>query len=233
MMERNPRDARPLTTDYRPSTPERPLSRNEEIASSLTHGLGLVASLIGIPVLLLGATARGDVWRIVGCSIFAATLVSLYAASTVYHAFPPSRVRVKQALQVIDHSAIYLLIAGSYTPFLLGVLRGAWGWSLLGTVWVLAAIGIAAKTVWGARFPRLSAALYLGLGWLAIVAVRPLAAALPAAALGWLLAGGLCYTMGVPFFLWERRRHTHTIWHLFVLAGSACHYWAILRYAAS
>lgn len=205
------------------------MTQSEEIASSLTHGLGLIASLVGGTVLLLAVTAHHDAWRIVGCSVFAASLIALYGASTVYHAFPPSR--TKTVLQVVDHSAIYLLIAGSYTPFALGVLKGVFGWSLLAVVWSLAAFGIVAKAVWGARYPRLSAMLYLALGWLAVVALRPLAAALPPAGLAWLLAGGLCYTLGVPFFLWEQRRHAHTVWHLFVLAGSACHYWAILRYA--
>jgi hemolysin III len=211
---------------------ERRLTWSEDLASSVTHGLGLIASVVGLPVLLLAAASRRDAWILVGYSVFAATLVTLYAASTVYHAFPPHRARAKRVLRVIDHSAIYLLIAGSYTPFLLGNLRGAWGWSLLGVVWGLAGLGILAKAAWGPGFSWLSALLYVGMGWLAVVAIRPLAAALPPAGLAWLFAGGLCYTAGVPFFLWDRLRHTHTVWHVFVLAGSACHYWAVLRYAA-
>jgi hemolysin III len=168
--------------------------------------------------------------RIIACTVFAATLVLLYAASTLYHAIPASR--AKQVLRVVDHSSIYLLIAGSYTPFTLGVLRGAWGWSLFGVVWTLAACGILYKTMFGFRFPRLSTGFYLAMGWLAVVALEPLARALPGPALAWLLAGGLCYTAGVPFYARDRLRFRHAVWHLFVLAGSACHYVAVLLYAA-
>lgn len=209
----------------------RPQSPREELANSLTHGTGLAASLFGLPTIVLVATAGGNARQIVACSIFAATLVILYAASTLYHALPTSR--TKQVLRVVDHAAIYLLIAGSYTPFTLGVLSGAWGWTLFGLVWGLAAFGILYKTLIGFRFPRLSTLLYVGMGWLAVVAIGPLAKTLPAGGLAWLIAGGLCYTAGVPFYLRDRLRYRHAVWHLFVLAGSACHYAAVFQYATA
>jgi len=206
-------------------------TQGEELANALTHGTGLAASLAGLPILVLVAARSGGARQIVACSVFAATLVILYAASTLYHALPPSR--AKQVLRVVDHSAIYLLIAGSYTPFTLGVLSGAWGWTLFGIVWGLAAAGILYKTLLGFRFPRLSTLWYVGMGWLAVVAIGPLTEALPAGGLAWLVAGGLCYTAGVPFYVRDRLRYRHAIWHLFVLAGSACHYAAVLGYATA
>jgi hemolysin III len=182
-----------------------------------------------VPVLLLTARSRGDTWQILGCSVFAASLLALYTASTLYHALPPSQ--AKRTLQIIDHSAIYLLIAGTYTPFTLGILRGAWGWTLFGVVWGLAACGILLKSLFGLRFPRTSTAFYLAMGWLAILAVQPLTAKIPGPGLGLLLTGGLLYTVGVVFFAWERPRYNHVVWHLFVLGGSTCHFLAVLWYA--
>lgn len=210
-------------------TIRRPQSRPEELANSLIHGAGLVASLVGLPLLLWVAQARGDARQVVACSVFAASLVLLYGASTVYHALPISP--AKRVLRVIDHVAIYLLIAGSYMPFTLGLLRGAWGWTLFGLVWALAAVGVLHKTLLGFRFPRLSILMYLGMGWLAVVAIVPLARALPAAGLVLLLAGGLCYTGGVFLFARDHLPYRHAWWHACVLAGSACHYAAVLRYA--
>jgi hemolysin III len=207
----------------------RPPSFAEEIANSVTHGLGLAASLVGLPVLVLAAAGRGDALAVAGASVFGATLVALYAASTTYHAWPPSRTR--QRLRVLDHAAIYLLIAGTYTPFTLGVLRGAWGWTLFGIVWSLAALGVVAKLVLGIRHPRLSTGVYVAMGWLGIVAIRPMMEQMPAAGLTWILAGGLLYTAGVAFYAWERLRYGHAVWHLFVLGGSTCHFVAVLRYA--
>jgi hemolysin III len=204
------------------------LSLGEEIANAVTHGVGLVASLIGLPILVLAAAARGDALLVAGCSVFGATLVALYAASTLYHAVPPSR--AKQVLRVIDHAAIYLLIAGTYTPFTLGVLRAHAGWILFGVVWCLAALGILFKVALGMRFPRASTLVYVLMGWLAIIAIRPLAAGLPQTGLAWLIAGGLFYTGGVYFYAKRRLRYGHTVWHLFVLAGSVCHFWAVLGY---
>ena len=203
----------------------------EEIANSLTHGAALLASVAAVPLLVLTAMGRRDPWQLVGGTIFGVTLVLLYLASTVYHALPSSR--AKRALRVVDHSAIYLLIAGTYTPFMLGALRGPWGWSLLGVVWGLALFGIVAKCTVGFRFPRLSTVFYVAMGWLVVVALPPLVSNVSPAGLGWLVAGGLCYTGGVPFYATDARlRYGHALWHLFVVAGSVCHFFAVLRHAA-
>lgn len=207
----------------------RPQSRREEWWNALTHGVGLAASVIGLPALILVASARGDRLEVIACTVFALSLVTLYAASTIYHALPSSP--AKRVLRVIDHVAIYLLIAGSYTPFTLGVLRGAWGWTLFGVVWALAGLGILHKTVLGFRYPRLSTSMYVGMGWLAVVAIVPLARALPAAGLLLLVAGGLSYTAGVLLYVRDHKPYRHAIWHLFVLAGSGCHYAAVLLFA--
>lgn len=208
----------------------KPQMLREEIANSLTHGAGLLASLVAIPVLVLAAAGTGDVSRLVGGAVFGATLVLLYLASTLYHAARGTR--AKQVLRVLDHCAIYLLIAGTYTPFTLGPLRGPWGWSLLIGVWTLALAGVCAKCTLGCRFPRLSTALYLAMGWLVLVAIQPLSAQLSSSGLAWLIAGGVCYTGGVLFFTMDRRwRYGHAVWHLFVLAGSACHFFAVLWHA--
>ena len=204
----------------------------EEIANSVIHGLGFLASVAAIPILVAVAVSRGDTWQVVGGAIFGATLVLLYLASTLYHALPTSR--AKRVMRVVDHSAIYLLIAGTYTPFTLGALRGPWGWTLLGTIWALALLGIAAKWTFGFRFPRLSTILYIAMGWLVVVALHPLATRVSPAGLAWLVAGGLCYTGGVAFYATgERLRYGHALWHLFVLAGSACHFVAVLMYAGT
>ena len=208
---------------------ERPLSIGEEIANSVTHGVAALASVAALPILLVVAIARGDPWRIAGSAIFGATLVMLYAASTLYHALPHPR--AKRVFRILDHSAIYLLIAGTYTPFAVGPLRGPWGWTLFGAVWALAALGITAKATVGFGFARLSTAVYVVMGWLAIIALRPLLTQVGVAGMMWLLAGGLCYTAGVIFFAWERLRYGHMVWHLFVAAGSVCHFFAVLWYS--
>jgi hemolysin III len=204
-------------------------SRKEELANALTHGSGLGASLVGLPLLILVVARSGDLLQLIGCVVFAVTLVLLYTASTIYHALPVSP--AKHTLRLLDHIAIYLLIAGTYTPFALGVLRGIWGWTLFGLIWALAALGILSKIYLGHRYPRLSTVMYLGMGWLVVVAIRPLAAAVPAAGVTLLVIGGLCYTAGVVFYVRDWRPYHHTIWHLFVLSGSACHYAAVLWYA--
>jgi hemolysin III len=212
--------------------PDRPQSPGEEIANAVTHGAGLAASLAALPALVLAAAGQRDPWQIVGGAVFGATLVLLYLASTLYHALPSPR--AKAVLRVLDHSAIYLLIAGTYTPFTLGALRGPWGWALLGTIWGLALLGVMAKCTVGFRFPRLSTLLYVAMGWLVLVAVHPLVTRVTPEGLAWLVAGGVCYTGGVAFFATDGRlRYGHAIWHLFVLAGSVCHFWAVLRHAAS
>jgi hemolysin III len=202
------------------------LISGEELANALTHGAGFVLSVTGFVILLVLAALRGGAWHIVSCAIYGATLVCLYAASTLYHGIPSPR--LKRALRIFDHSAIYLLIAGTYTPFLLVNLRGGWGWSLFGVVWGLALAGIFLKVWFVDRFQILSTTVYLLMGWLAVIAARPLFMMVPRAGLLWLLAGGLLYTSGVVFYAWKRIPYNHVIWHVFVLAGSTCHYFAVL-----
>ena len=209
---------------------ERRPSRGEEIANSVSHAVGLVAALAAAPFLVVHAVRRGGTGAIVGASVFAATVVLLYLASTLYHALP--RNRAKRVFQVIDHGAIFLLIAGTYTPFTLGVLRGAWGWTLFGLVWGLATVGIALKAVGRLRHPILSTLLYVGMGWLILIAIRPLWLRVPLSGLLWLLLGGIAYTAGLAFFAAKGVRYSHFVWHVFVLAGTACHFFAVLRYAA-
>jgi hemolysin III len=195
----------------------------------VSHGIGFVAAVAATPFLVLAASRRGGVAGAVGASVFAGTVMALYLASTLYHALPPNT--AKRVFRIIDHSAIFLLIAGTYTPFTLGVLRGAWGWTLLGVVWGLAVLGIALKAVGGIRYPRLSTALYVGMGWLALIAIRPLWAHVPVAGWSWLIAGGLAYTAGIAFYAAEGVRYGHAVWHLFVLIGTVCHFCAVLWYA--
>ncbi len=208
----------------------RPQSAEEERANSLSHGLGFVAALAAGAFLILTAIQRGPASFVAGASVFSGTMALTYLASMLYHGLPPSR--AKRVLLVCDHAAIYLLIAGTYTPFTLGVLAGPWGWALFGLVWGLAAAGVAVKIIGGAaRYPILSTGLYLGMGWLFIIAVGPLWQRMPPAGLLWLLAGGLAYTAGVWFFVTEKVRYNHLIWHFFVLAGTACHFVAVWQYA--
>lgn len=203
-----------------------PYSPREERAHWLTHAAGIAASLIAIPWLVAAAARSGDNWRLVSGVIFGVSALLLFSTSVAYHA--TAQPLAKARLRVLDHSAIYLLIAGSYTPFALGVLRGTWGWTLFGIVWGLALAGILAKTVLGPRFRIASTLLYLGMGWVGVVAARPLMQALDTWTLAWIVAGGLVYTLGVPFYLWKSRPHTHAVWHVFVLGGAACHFIAVL-----
>lgn len=211
--------------------PKREQSQGEEIANSISHGIGLVAALVGTPFLIIHAARHGDAGFVAGTSLFSATMILLYLSTTLYHALPIGK--AKRVFRVIEHSAIFLLIAGTYTPFTLGVLRGAWGWTLFGVVWGLAATGVALKVFDKASHPILSTGLYLLMGWLIVIAVDPLVAKVPTSGLLWLIAGGLSYTSGVAFFATDSRlRYGHLIWHLFVIAGTACHYFAVLWYAA-
>jgi hemolysin III len=213
-----------------PATGPAPLqSPREEAANSLVHGLGAVLAVAGLAVLAVAASRRGTA-AVVGCVVFGATLVLLYATSTLYHAVPHGR--AKAALRVLDHSAIFLLIAGTYTPFTLVSLRGPWGWSLFGIVWGLAAAGIALRLALKRRPTALFVTLYVAMGWCVVVALRPLLAAVPGAGVALLAAGGLAYSAGVAFYLWQRLPYHHAIWHAFVLAGSALHFAAVLRYVA-
>ena len=209
---------------------ERPQSLGEEIANSVSHGLGLLATVAAFPVLVVAAQPRGDPAGLGGASVFATTMVLLYLCSTLFHAFPRSR--AKRVFQVLDHSAIYLLIAGTYTPFTLGVLRGDWGWAIFGVVWSLALAGIVFKALGGVRYTTLSTWLYLAMGWVVVVAAKTVWTLVPGWGLFWLIAGGVAYTAGALFFMAERIRYFHFVWHLFVVAGTACHFVAVLRYAA-
>ena len=186
--------------------------------------------LAALPILIAAALDRGDAAGIVGASVFATTMVLLYLSSTLFHALPQNR--AKRVFQVLDHSAIYLLIAGTYTPFTLGVLRGDWGWTLFGLVWSLALIGTVLKVLGGVRYTTISTWVYLAMGWLVLIAAEPLWTLVPKWGLFWLLAGGIAYTVGAVFFMAERIRYFHFMWHLCVIAGTTCHFIAVLRYAA-
>jgi hemolysin III len=212
------------------TVPDPQQSLGEEIANSVSHGVGLLAALGVVPFLIVAAVRRGSASAIVGASVFSATLVLLYFASTMYHALP--RHKAKRVFRILDHGAVFLLIAGTYTPFTLGVLRGAWGWTLFGVVWSLALLGIVLTAMGGIRYPRLSTGVYLGMGWLVVIAIRPLWLRVPLTGLLWLLAGGIAYTVGVRFLAAKQMRYSHFVWHLLVLAGSSCHFVAVLLYAA-
>ncbi len=203
----------------------------EEMANTITHGIGIGFSIAGLILLVVRAAMYGNAWEVVSFSIYGASLILLYSASTLYHGFRSPR--VKEVLRIFDHSAIYLLIAGTYTPFLLVTLRGPWGWSLFGTIWGLAILGITFKLIFGPRYDILSTIFYLLMGWVVIIAIKPLLSALPFAGLMWLLAGGLAYSLGVIFYAWEKLPYNHAIWHGFVLTGSLFHFFAVFFYIAS
>ena len=206
------------------SLPKPPYSRSEELAHALTAGLGIVACAIAIP--WLAWVAAGDALRLVGAMVFGTTALAMFTTSVIYHwERSPER---KQRLRKLDHSAIYLLIAGTYTPFTLVAMQGAWGWSLFGVVWTMAVLGIVAKTTVGFRYPRMSTFVYLAMGWLIVVAIKPMRESLSASEIAWIAAGGVLYTGGVPFYVWKSKRYTHAVWHLFVLGGVACHFVAVL-----
>ena len=206
-------------------------SRGEELANSLSHAAGLLAALVATPFLIGSARRNGETAFVVGAAVFATSMVVLYLASTIYHALPAGD--TKRAFRVIEHSAIYVLIAGTYTPFTLGVLRGPWGWSLLVSVWTFALAGVVMKLFGNRPHPILSTALYLVMGWLIVVAAEPLMTRMPLSGLVWLMAGGAAYTLGVIFFAADARvRYAHFLWHLFVLAGTTCHVFAVLDSAS-
>lgn len=217
-----------------PADPEvlhqRPQTLGEEIANSVSHGVGLLAALAAFPALLYSTLQGGSLTQVAAASLFGASVVLLYLTSTLFHAFPPCR--TKRVFQVLDHAAIYLLIAGTYTPFTLGVLSGTRGWTLFGLVWGMAAAGILLKVIGGVRYNTLSTVVYLAMGWLVLLAADLVWARVPGWGIFWLLAGGIAYTAGAMFFLAERVRYFHFIWHLFVVAGTACHFVAVWRYAA-
>ena len=203
----------------------------EALANATTHGAGLVASLIALPVLIGNASKNGDTQQLIGAAIYGVSLVLLFAASTTYHSFVHTSAR--RVLRTIDHSAIYILIAGSYTPFGLGPLRGSFGYSLLVAVWTMAVVGVALKFVKGVqKKPWLTVGPYIAMGWVAIIGIKPLIENVGKTGVMWMVAGGLCYTGGVVFYALDKRiRYGHAVWHLFVLAGSVCHFVAVLRHS--
>ena len=200
----------------------------EELANSITHGVGLALSLVGLAVLLVFSILHGTGWHIAGCTIFGLSLVALYTASTLYHSLHSSR--FTQTFKILDHAAIYLLIAGTYTPFTLVNLRGFWGWTLLSLVWALALLGIIFKVFFVNRFVVASTLAYIMMGWSCLLVIKPLLTLIPSGGLILLAAGGVAYTVGTIFFAWKRVPYNHAIWHLFVLAGSICHYFAVILY---
>jgi len=199
----------------------------EEIANSITHGVGVLLSVAALVILITVALQRGSAWHVVGFTIFGSSLILLYLASTLYHGI--QHPRVKTVLRRFDHGAIFLLIAGTYTPFLLTNLRGPWGWSLFGVIWGIAVFGILFKAFATRGFERLSVAIYIPMGWLAIIAVKQLFTELPPASLLWLVVGGVTYTLGITFYAWKRLPFNHAVWHLFVLGGSISHFFSVLH----
>lgn len=200
----------------------------EDIANVVTHGAGLLMAVAAVPVLVVLGALRGTPLHVTSFAVYGATLVLVYAASTAYHA--ARQPRLKRFFHFLDHAAIYLLIAGTYTPVTLISLQGPWGWTLLSFVWVLAVGGCIFKLFFVGRYPAFSTTLYLAMGWLVVIAIGPVVEAVPEVGVAWLVAGGLSYTFGVVFFAWERLPYNHAVWHLFVIAGSACHYVAMLLY---
>jgi hemolysin III len=208
--------------------PDSSQTSGEELANVITHGIGAALGIAGLSTLVVGAARYGDIWRMVSFSIYGATLVILYLASFFYHGARSPR--AKRLLQFFDHTAIYLLIAGTYTPFTLVSMRGAWGWTMFGLIWGLAIVGILLNVFFFGRLGVISTILYLLMGWLVVIAIKPVTDALSVRGLAWLVAGGLSYTVGVIFYAWHRLPYAHPIWHLFVLAGSVFHYFAIFFY---
>jgi len=203
-------------------------SHGHELANSITHGVGVVLSVAGLAVLVSLAALRGDVWCVVSCSIYGASLVALFTASTLYHSF--SSPRAKRILRIVDHSSIYLLIAGSYTPFLLVSIRGPWGWSLFGCLWGMALAGVVLKLFFTGRFRYVSTGIYLAMGWMIVLAIRPLIREVPRGGIVLLLIGGLLYTGGAVIYAFRRIPYYHAIWHLFVLAAAVTQFFAVMFY---
>lgn len=234
IMRRRERATRRTSDAPAPSAPAaappaaRTYSRGEEIANWVTHGIGLVLSMAALTLLIVFASRRGDAWHVVSFTVFGLTLLVLYTASTVYHAVKSQRAR--QLFRRLDHAAIFLLIAGTYTPFLLTHLRGPWGWTLFAVIWGFCGAGAIFHLLFGARYRVTSTLAYLFAGWLIVVAIKPMVAYVPAGGLWLLLAGGVCYTAGVAFYHWQRLRYHHAVWHTFVLAGSSCHFLAVLLF---
>jgi len=206
-------------------THRRQLSKGEEIANSITHGIGALLSMVALIILIIVAGRHGDIWHLVSFSIYGCTLVLLYLSSTLYHSF--SNPKAKNLFARFDHISIFLLIAGTYTPILLTSIRGVWGWTLFGIIWSLAIIGAVIRSIYLYRFRKLMVAVYLGMGWMFILAGKQIVQSLPPTSLVFLVLGGIAYSVGVIFYMWRNLPYGHGIWHLFVLAGSMLHFFAI------
>ena len=205
---------------------EKPYNAAEELAHSITHGIGFFIGIAVLVLLVVFSSLRKGVWEIVSCAIYGTTFILLYLGSTLYHS--SRRPRVRRVFKVIDHAAIYLLIAGTYTPYALATLNGPLGWTIFGAIWGCALLGILYKAFFIGRFKAVSLFSYLFMGWFCVIAVKPLYRELSTAGFVFLAAGGLCYSVGAIFYAWKSTRWTHTVWHLFVLAGSICHFFSIL-----
>ena len=206
-----------------------PQSKAEEIANSASHGVAFIASVVAVPLLIVYSIQQGSTGGIVGASIFGGVTILLYLISSIYHALPRSR--IKRVFQALDHVAIFLMIAGTYTPFTLGVLKGPWGWSILTVIWTLAIAGIVLDTNKWLGYPKLNTFMYLAMGWIILIAIKPMSLMVPVPGLAWLISGGLFYTVGVVFYTAEKVRYSHFIRHLFVVGGTTCHFFAVLWYA--
>ncbi|MDP2172284.1 MAG: hemolysin III family protein [Candidatus Cloacimonadaceae bacterium] len=198
----------------------------EEIANCVIHGSGVGLSIAALVILVVFAARQSDAWKIVSFSIYGATMIALYTASTLYHAFPQPR--IKRFFRIMDHSSIFLLIAGTYTPVTIGTMRGAWGWTLFGIIWTLAIAGINLKIFALGKIRILSIVIYIAMGWMIVIAINPLRQHVPPALLTWMLLGGLSYTFGVIFYAYKKMPYHHAVWHLFVLGGSICHFFGML-----
>ncbi len=207
-----------------------PQSLGEEIANSITHGTGAGLSIAALVILVVFAARQSDAWKVVSFSIYGASMIALYLASTLYHAIPYPQ--AKRFFRILDHSTIFLLIAGTYTPVTIGVMRGPWGWTLFGLIWGLAIVGINLKIFALSKLKKLSLAIYILMGWIVVIAIKPLLASLTPPVLLWLAAGGLCYMLGIVFYALKKMPYHHSVWHLFVLGGSACHFIAMLNLVA-
>ncbi len=205
-------------------------SLGEEIANSVTHGTGVGLSIAALVILVVFAARQSDTWKVVSFSIYGATLITLYLASTLYHAFPQPK--VKRFFRVMDHCSIFLLIAGTYTPVMIGVMRGAWGWTMFGVIWVLAVAGINLKIFALGKLKKLSLVIYVLMGWLVVIAIQPLLKHVKPSFMIWMAIGGLCYTLGLVFYAMKKMPYHHTVWHIFVLGGSICHFFGMLRLVA-
>ncbi len=205
-------------------------SDREEMANAITHGIGILLGVVALVLLVVLAARKGDTWAVVSFSIYGASFILLYTASTLYHGFRDEK--LKRFFKLMDHASIYLLIAGTYTPILLTIMRGGWGWSLFGVIWGLAILGVVFKILFVGRFKVLSVLIYLAMGWLIVIAIKPMLAAAPTGFLLWLAIGGACYTLGVIFYVWRTFPFHHTVWHLFVLGGSLSHFFGLLFHVA-